>query len=58
MNNKKMNKFYVLKGDDGDFYPLSFITRADKAGEMRKEEFEKNKLDEGEAIVLVEMKEI
>ena len=50
-------QFYVLKGDDGELYPMAFITVADAGGELRKDAYTK-KLDEGEIIVKVEMSEI
>ena len=49
--------FYVLKGDDGELYPMAFITTADAGGEIRKETYSK-KLDEGETIVKVKMIEV
>ncbi len=47
--------FIVLKDEDGVLRPMAFITVLDKAGEMRAKDY---KLEEGEKLVVVEMKEV
>lgn len=45
--------FYVLK-EEGEFYPMAFVSPADKGGEYRKEAY---KLTEGQEIVVVKFVE-
>lgn len=54
----KDQEFYVLKDEEGKFYPLAFCSPVDMAGDMRKEEYEKKKLDLGETIVKVKIIEV
>lgn len=51
----KEKEFYVLKGEDGNFYPVAFIYPVGQAGEINKEQYEKKNLDEGDQIVKVKM---
>lgn len=55
---KQMQKFLVLKDADGTFRPLVFITPVGAAGDIRAIEYKEKKLEEGETIVEVEMKEV
>lgn len=51
-------EFYVLKDEDGNYFPMAFISVADMAGEMRREEYEKKKIAEGETIVKIKIVEV
>lgn len=53
-----MNLFYILKGTDGRFYPMAFISPVGAAGVIRKEEYENKKLEDGEEIVIVNVEEL
>lgn len=48
------NEFWVLKEDD-NYFPMAFISPADAAGEIRKQNF---KLENGEVIVKIKMIEL
>ena len=56
--NMENKLFIVLKDEEGIFRPMAFITQLDEIGKIRAEEYKEHKLDDGEELVVVEMKEI